>query len=120
MSDENQKQDILFPAKRVVEREDSKGRDMLIVSFSKEDAEALLEVLAEEINERGVKLQIHVGTQTTHDGSREFRSAFMFCKGVPEPPASSGRSSGAPSRTKAKAEKSVRDRVRGLRERGEK
>lgn len=107
--------DRLISAKRVTEKKDSKGRDLIIVSLSKEEAALMLESAAAGVTERGLNLQMHIGDKETSDGSRSFRSCFMFVKGIQEPPAGGFQQRPQSSAPAAKAQSNVDDKLAALR-----
>jgi hypothetical protein len=70
-----------------VRKKDSKGRDVLTVYLSAEEAQTLLSeaaAAAERGGEKGIKLTFHTGQKEAGQTGRKFDSTFFFVKEVQE------------------------------------
>lgn len=98
--------DPLISFRSVMIGKDSKGADRYQLFLTSEEASNLANALGDSLdNERGVKLDIHIGDRQTNDGSRTFKSAYTFVKKVQEGPGGFGASASqaaTPKKFKAK------------------
>ena len=107
MSFNNQQaKDPLIGFRSVIIGKDSKGADRYQLFLTQEEAVNLANALGEgSSNERGVKLDIHIGDRKTNDGTRTFKSAYTFVKQVQESSSGfgAGNAAATPKKFKAKA-----------------
>lgn len=75
--------DTIISFKSTTIGKNSKGGDRYQLSMSQEQVQVLIDTLTTLAgNERGVKLDVHVGEKQTNDGTRSFLSGFAFVKSI--------------------------------------
>lgn len=79
----------------MIKGKNSKGGDRTQLYLSQEKAKELGEILSILcMNEKGVKLDLHISRKRTNDGAREFDSAIAFIKPVMDAPGGYGGGGG--------------------------